>query len=65
MDYLLTALGLVCFLEGLPYAAFPDRIKQWLEHIAKLPSDQLRFLGGVLMAVGLGLVYLGRRYGGP
>ncbi|SMC20447.1 hypothetical protein SAMN02746041_00921 [Desulfacinum hydrothermale DSM 13146] len=65
MDYLLTALGLVCFLEGLPYAAFPDRIKQWLKHIARLPSDQLRLMGGVLMAVGLGLVYLGRRHGAP
>ena len=65
MEYFLTVVGLVCFIEGLPYFAFPERIKAWLEQILSLPSSQLRIMGGGLMILGLFLVYLGRRHGAP
>lgn len=65
MESFLTAVGLLCFLEGLPYLAFPDRMKKWLQEILRLPSEQLRVLGAVLMIVGLIMVYFGRRHGGP
>lgn len=65
MESFLTALGLLFFLEGFPYAAFPDRMKRWLEQILKLPSGKLQTLGAILMIVGLILVYMGRRYGVP
>jgi uncharacterized protein len=62
--YFLTVIGLICFLEGLPYFAFPQQLKAWLQKLILMPTSQLRTLGGVLMAVGLLLVYLGRRHGG-
>jgi len=65
METLLTAVGLLCFLEGLPYLAFPDRMKRWLEEILRLPSVHLRVLGATLMILGLVLVYFGRRHGAP
>lgn len=63
MEFFLTAVGLLFFLEGLPYFAFPQRMKRWLEEILRLPSAQLRILGAALMVVGLLLVFLGRRHG--
>jgi hypothetical protein len=64
MDYFLTVLGLVCFLEGLPYFAFPEQLKKWMMQVTQMPENQLRILGGALMIVGVALVYLGRRQGG-
>jgi uncharacterized protein len=62
--YFFTVLGLICFLEGLPYLAFPKQIKVWLEKLLAMPCAQLRFIGGAMMVVGLLLVYWGRRHGG-
>ena len=64
MDYFLTVLGLVCFLEGLPYFAFPEHLKKWMLQVTQMPENQLRILGGALMVLGVALVYLGRRQGG-
>ncbi|MEJ5347913.1 MAG: DUF2065 domain-containing protein [Desulfosoma sp.] len=65
MEYFLTVVGLLFFLEGLPYMAFPERMKRWLQEILTLPTGQLRLLGAVLMILGLIFVFLGRRHGGP
>ena len=62
--YILTVLGLVCFLEGLPYLATPQQVKKWLNWLLSVSNYSLRILGAVLMVVGLLLVYLGRRHGG-
>ncbi len=64
MGYVLTVLGLLCFIEGLPYFAFPEQLKRWLQQVSTLPGGQLRVFGGVLMVLGLALVYLGRHHGG-
>ena len=64
LGYFLTVIGLICFLEGLPYFAFPKQIKTWLEKLSLMPCAQLRMIGGALMVVGLLLVYWGRRHGG-
>jgi hypothetical protein len=64
MEYWLTVVGLICFLEGLPYLAFPEQIKRWLRQVVQMPPAQLRIMGGVLMVVGLFFVYVGRRHGG-
>jgi len=61
MDYFLCVIGMVMIIEGLPYFAFPDKMKSWMETIRLLPARELRRVGLVLMVVGLGLVYLGRR----
>jgi uncharacterized protein YjeT (DUF2065 family) len=60
MTYFLCVLGMVLILEGLPYFAFPGRMKEWLVRIAETPDGHLRRVGLALMAVGLGLVYMGR-----
>jgi uncharacterized protein len=64
MDYFLAVLGLVCFLEGLPYFAFPEQLKKWMMQVIEMPENRLRILGGALMIVGVVLVYLARRQAG-
>ncbi|MGA2402809.1 MAG: DUF2065 domain-containing protein [Syntrophobacteraceae bacterium] len=62
--YILTVVGLICFLEGLPYLASPDQVRKWLKWLLSSPNSSLRILGAALMVVGLFLVYLGRKNGG-
>ena len=61
MQFLLCVLGMVMFLEGLPYFAFPEKMKIWLLRILETPDHSLRRMGLGLMIVGLVLVYWGRR----
>jgi hypothetical protein len=60
MNYFLCVLGMVLIVEGLPYFAFPARMKDWIARIAATSERHLRQVGLALMAVGLWLVYLGR-----
>jgi uncharacterized protein YjeT (DUF2065 family) len=53
-------LGLVLVLEGLPYFAFPDKMKLWMKKIQETPDSQLRVMGFTAMCAGLALVYLFR-----
>ncbi|MCU0588616.1 MAG: DUF2065 domain-containing protein [Syntrophobacteraceae bacterium] len=59
-SYWLTVLGLICFFEGLPYMAAPDQIKDWLRRLAAMESAHLRWVGAVMMVLGLFLVYWGQ-----
>jgi uncharacterized protein YjeT (DUF2065 family) len=47
-------------IEGLPYFAFPEKMKFWIQKIAETPDSSLRKFGAVLMVLGLVLVYFGR-----
>ena len=60
MDFFLCVIGMVMVVEGLPYFAFPDKMKIWVERVMEMPDKSLRRLGLVLMVCGLGLVYVGR-----
>jgi uncharacterized protein YjeT (DUF2065 family) len=60
MRYLLCVLGMVMIVEGLPYFAWPDKMKSWLKKMLDTSDGDLRKIGAVLMVVGLVLVYLGR-----
>ena len=51
---------MVMIIEGLPYFAFPEKMKTWINRIAGTPVRSLRRLGLVLMVFGLALVYFGR-----
>ena len=62
--YIFTVVGLICFFEGLPYFALPDQLKTWLRKVCSTRSSHLRIMGGMMMLLGLLLVYWGRRHGG-
>ncbi len=47
-------------VEGLPYFAFPAKMKIWFQQIFELPDHALRIMGLTLMLTGLILVYLGK-----
>ncbi|MEE9610056.1 MAG: DUF2065 domain-containing protein [Desulfatiglandales bacterium] len=60
MKLLFCLLGLVLVIEGLPYFAFPDKVKRWTKEIQKLPNPHLRAMGFVAMCIGLIMAYLFR-----
>lgn len=47
-------------IEGLPYFAFPEKIKQYLMKIQEIPDQTLRIMGLTAMIIGLVCVYFGR-----
>lgn len=61
MKYFLCVLGMVLIIEGLPYFAFPDKIKQYLSRIHEVPDQTLRLLGLTAIVAGLVFVYFGRQ----
>jgi uncharacterized protein YjeT (DUF2065 family) len=60
MNYLLTLVGLVLVLEGIPWFLSPSQVRGLLSRMARTPDASLRLLGLTLMLIGLLLVYLGR-----
>ncbi|PIU50262.1 MAG: DUF2065 domain-containing protein [Desulfobacterales bacterium CG07_land_8_20_14_0_80_52_14] len=54
-------MGMVMVVEGLPYFAFPKQMKTWVKKIEIMQEKSLRNLGLILMALGVFLVYLGRK----
>jgi len=51
-------IGLLLVVEGIPYFAFPDKLKKWMNIIQEIPDSQLRIIGFVSMCVGVIIVYL-------
>lgn len=60
MKFFLCVFGMVMIVEGLPYFAFPEKMKFWIQKIIELPDNALRRFGFVLMLTGLLLIYMGR-----
>jgi uncharacterized protein YjeT (DUF2065 family) len=58
MKTLLFLIGLILFVEGLPYFAFPDKMRRATYRLLESPDHQLRIIGFVSMASGLILAYL-------
>jgi uncharacterized protein YjeT (DUF2065 family) len=61
MEFFLCVLGMVMIVEGIPYFAFPDKMKVWVRKVIEMPDLQLRRTGLILMGLGLFLVYIGKR----
>jgi uncharacterized protein YjeT (DUF2065 family) len=61
MDFFLCVIGMVMIIEGVPYFAFPEKMKVWILKVVRMPDGSLRRFGFFLMAVGLVLVYFGKR----
>jgi uncharacterized protein YjeT (DUF2065 family) len=60
MKIFIIAIGLFLIIEGLPYFAFPDKVKSLLMKVQDVSDETLRVLGLAAMLTGLLLVYLGR-----
>jgi uncharacterized protein YjeT (DUF2065 family) len=61
MDFFLCVVGMVMIFEGVPYFAFPSKMKSWILKVVRMPDESLRRVGFVLMLLGLALVYVGKR----
>ena len=56
----LAALGLAFVIEGATYFLAADKMPTLLRLLAERPPAEIRLLGGVVVAVGLVLVWLAR-----
>jgi len=61
MKFFLCVIGMVMVVEGLPYFAVPDKMKNMVKMLLELPDKSIRRFGGFLMILGLILVYIGKR----
>ena len=60
MELLLTVVGLLLVIEGIPWFLSPRRFKALLASLAGADEVWLRLAGLVAMLLGLLLVYLAR-----
>ena len=60
MEYFLCVLGMVFIIEGLPYFAFPEKVKSYIMKLQEMPDSVLRILGFSVIVTGLILIYFGR-----
>jgi uncharacterized protein YjeT (DUF2065 family) len=60
MKLLFCLFGLLLVVEGLPYFAFPDKMKVWMKKIQEIPDPQLRVIGFGAVCAGLIIAYLFR-----
>ena len=58
MKLLFCLLGLVLVIEGIPYFAFPDKMKKWMTKVQEMPDNHLRAMGFVAMCAGIIMAYL-------
>ena len=52
---------MVLILEGLPYVAAPEAMKEWLAKLSEMPAGHLRAAGLVAMGVGLLICFIVQR----
>jgi len=56
-------VGLILIFEGLPYAAFPEAMQDWLRQLTAANPGSLRKIGWIAVLLGLGLCYISQRSG--
>lgn len=59
---ILTALGLVCVIEGLTYALVPSQLKKMMAGMLGMSNEQLRFAGTMVLSLGVILVWVARSF---
>ena len=57
MNDLITAIGLLFFIEGLFIAIFPSRIKSMLKLIENTPENKLRGIGVTFLIMGFLIIW--------
>lgn len=63
MKILFLLIGMVLIVEGIPYVASPESMRQWLRKISELKAEHLRMLGLVSMSTGLVICWFVQRSG--
>lgn len=63
MKMLMALIGLVLIFEGLPYAAFPEAMQNWLRQLSVVRPTVLRTAGWLAVTVGFILCYVAQRTG--
>jgi len=61
MKLLVTLIGLVFILEGLPYLTFPEAMQRWLRQLMEMQPAQLRLVGLFAVCLGLLICYVSLR----
>ena len=57
MSEIITAIGLVFFIEGLFLAIFPSRVKNMLELIKNTSTNTLRTYGVTFLIIGFLIIW--------
>ena len=57
MSDLITAIGLLFFIEGLFLAMFPSRIKNMLKVIENMSENKLRYSGIFFLLIGFLIIW--------
>lgn len=60
MDLVLIILGALLVVEGIPYSAFPKKVKEWSLLMQQIPERSLRIMGVITVLSGLLLLYMVR-----
>ena len=58
LKLLLSVLGIVFIIEGLPYLLFPSRMKEMIKYILESDDRLLRIIGVGLVVLGMTLIFL-------
>ncbi len=61
MKNLFLLVGMVMILEGIPYVAFPESMREWLRKLSETKGEHLRMFGLISMGIGLLICWVVQR----
>jgi uncharacterized protein YjeT (DUF2065 family) len=62
MDEILTAIGLLLFIEGILYAIFPGAMKNMLTMLKDMSEQKLRTGGLTFAIIGFIIIFLVKKF---
>jgi len=63
MKLLILVFAMVLIVEGLPYAAAPEKMKEWLAKLSEIEPSALRTVGLLSLCAGLLICWIVQRSG--
>ncbi len=60
MEFFLCVLGVVLVVEGMPWFLSPPKVKAMMREMDRMPEGALRWMGLLLMALGMMVVYFAK-----
>lgn len=58
MKLFILLIGMVLILEGMPYVAAPESMREWLAKLSEMEPAQLRVFGLIAMCLGLVICFI-------